>query len=469
MGRELYSRTRTKRVPDPVPSLPHSVEAEQAVLGAMILDGRAPNKTLRMVSEHVSALDFFRDSHQRIFRRIVSMSEVGLPVDLVTLTEDLIYNIELDAAGGAAYIAQLIDGVPRLSNVEHYARIVRDKSILRQCARIGQTITHSALQRDATAEVLQAQIRNFLGSTIMRPKMEVRTVTGDELLKTEFKPREMLLEPILSTQSLAMIYSKRGTGKTFFGLAMAHAIATGGKFLNWIAPKPRRVLFVDGELPGVTLQTRLAAIVKCPEQRPYSIGTLENLRFITPDMLAGPIPDLATRAGQLQIEALLEGTELLILDNLSALCRSGKENEGEGWLPMQEWALRLRQRGVSVLFKHHAGKSGAQRGTSRREDVLDLVIVLRHPSDYSQHEGLRCEVHFEKCRSLLGESARPFEIHLETDPTGVLVWTTRTVEDAIGVRAAELFADGLTVRDVAEELGISKSKAHRLKTRSKNI
>jgi DnaB-like helicase N terminal domain/AAA domain len=469
VGRELNSRTRTKKVPDPVPSLPHSVQAERAVLGAIILDGRVPNTTLRMVSEHIGALDFFHDSHQKIFRRLVAMSEAGVPVDLVTMTDDLFRNRELDAAGGAAYIAELIDGVPRLSNVEHYARIVREKSSLRQCARMGQTITQAALQRDATTEMLHAQIRNFLGSTTMRSKIGLRTVTGDELLLAEFKPREMLLDPILSTQSLAMIYSKRGTGKTFFGLAMAHAIATGGKFLNWIAPKPRRVLFVDGELPGVTLQTRLAAIVKCSEQNPYSLGTLENLRFITPDVLAGPIPDLATREGQVQIEALLEGTELLILDNLSALCRCGKENEGEAWLPMQEWALRLRQQGVSVLFKHHAGKSGAQRGTSRREDVLDLVIVLRHPSDYSQHEGLRCEVHFEKCRALLGESAKPFEIHLETDPTGALVWTTRTVENAIETRAAELFADGLSVRDVAEELSISKSKAHRLKTRSKNV
>ena len=66
----------------------------------------------------------------------------------------------------------------------------------------------------------------------------------------------------------------------------------------------------------------------------------------------------------------------MILDNLSALCVSGKENEGESWLPVQRWALRLRQRGISVLFVHHAGKGGAQRGTSRREDLLDVVINL---------------------------------------------------------------------------------------------
>ena len=163
MGRELNSRTRTKGLPDPVPSLPHSVEAERAVLGAIILDGRAPSTILRLVAEHVGALDFFHDSHQTIFRRIVYMSEVGVPVDLVTLTEGLFHNRELDAAGGAAYIAQLIDGVPHLTNVEHYARIVREKSILRQCARMGQTITQVALQQNATAEALQAQIRNFLG------------------------------------------------------------------------------------------------------------------------------------------------------------------------------------------------------------------------------------------------------------------------------------------------------------------
>jgi putative DNA primase/helicase len=74
-------------------------------------------------------------------------------------------------------------------------------------------------------------------------------------------------------------------------------------------------------------------------------------------------------------------------------------------------------------------------------------------------------VHFEKCRAPLGEHAKPFELWLKTDQTGALVWTTRTLEDAIGSRAAELFADGLSVRDVAEELGISKSKAHRLKTK----
>jgi putative DNA primase/helicase len=175
------------------------------------------------------------------------------------------------------------------------------------------------------------------------------------------------------------------------------------------------------------------------------------------------MPDLATPEGQARVESCLDDVALVILDNLSALCRSGKENEGEGWLPVQEWALRLRQRGIAVLFVHHAGKGGAQRGTSRREDVLDLVLALRRPTDYSPAEGLRCELHFEKCRSLIGDAAKPFEVKLQADSTGIPVWTVRPIENALLSRAAELFKDGVSVRDAAEELGISRSKAQRLK------
>jgi RimJ/RimL family protein N-acetyltransferase len=68
---------------------------------------------------------------------------------------------------------------------------------------------------------------------------------------------------------------------------------------------------------------------------------------------------------------------------LSALCRVSEENEAGDWVPIQSWILSLRRRGITVLLLHHAGKSGAQRGTLRREDLLDVVIKLKHPADYS--------------------------------------------------------------------------------------
>jgi len=151
------------------------------------------------------------------------------------------------------------------------------------------------------------------------------------------------------------------------------------------------------------------------------------------------------------------------LDNLSALCRYGRENEGEGWLPVQEWALALRRRGISVLFIHHAGKNFAQRGTSRREDLLDTVFTLKHPADYNPSEGLRCEVHFEKTRGMLGDAAKPFEVRMEEGADRRAVWTMRELEDAKAQQAIALYSEGMSVRDVADELRISKSAAHRLR------
>lgn len=294
----------------------------------------------------------------------------------------------------------------------------------------------------------------------VRALSALRALSAEELLAADVAPREMVLDPILPAQGLTMLHSARGAGKTYLALETADAVSCGRRCLRWNAPKARRVLYVDGELPATVLRSRLASIIAGAEDATRSA---EMLRIISPDFQDRPMPDLSGPAGQQMIEAHLDGVQLLILDNLSCLCRSGRENEADDWTPVQEWLLKLRQRGLAVLFPHHSGKAGAQRGTSRREDVLDCVFTLRHPTDYKPAEGLRVEVHFEKLRAYLGESARPFEVVMRTDHRGAAIWTTRAVEDVVGARAAELFAEGLTVRDVAEELQISKSKAGRLK------
>jgi hypothetical protein len=286
-----------------------------------------------------------------------------------------------------------------------------------------------------------------------------------ELLEREIKPREMLLDPILPEQGLAMLYAYRGIGKTFVALGIATAVASGGRFLRWSAARPRRVLYLDGELPAKTVQERTAMVLAGIEGNDPAP---DSLRIITPDFQERPIPDLSTVEGQDLVEPHLDGIDLLVLDNLSALCRYGNENEGESWLPVQEWGLALRRRGISVLFIHHAGKNKSQRGTSRREDLLDTVITLKHPPDYNPSEGLRCEVHFEKTRGMMGEAAKPFEVRLETGADRRAIWTLRDLEDCEGQRAAALFTDGSSVREVAEELGISTAKAGRLRKKWNN-
>src|ERR1700712_4517345 len=97
-----------------------------------------------------------------------------------------------------------------------------------------------------------------------------RVLTADDLLAFEFPPRETLLTPWLPSKGLAMIYGPRGIGKTHLTLGCGYAIASGGKFLRWTATEARRVLLLDGEMPGVVLQERMARIIEAANEAPPS-------------------------------------------------------------------------------------------------------------------------------------------------------------------------------------------------------
>jgi putative DNA primase/helicase len=136
-------------------------------------------------------------------------------------------------------------------------------------------------------------------------------------------------------------------------------------------------------------------------------------------------------------------------------------------VPMQNWLLKLRRQGTAVLLVHHAGTNGRQRGTSRREDALDTVIALRRPQDYSPEQGARFEVHFEKLRNrVASDGALPFEAKLDAisaDQMDGVRWWDSDLRPPVLKQAAALFHDGLTVREVAATLRISKTEAGRLR------
>jgi putative DNA primase/helicase len=282
----------------------------------------------------------------------------------------------------------------------------------------------------------------------------LESITIADLLKRDFPPRELLLSPWLPVQGLAMIYAARGVGKTHLALAVAYAVATGGKALCWDAPKPRRVLIVDGEMPAATLQERWVKIVEAAGDEPPEP---DYVRILAADMQELGLPDLATAEGQAALAPELEGVELIVLDNLSTLCRSGKENEADSWAAVQGWLLAQRRAGRSVLLIHHAGKGGDQRGTSKREDVLDRVIRLDRPNGYDPKEGARFTVTFTKARGFSGDAADSFEARLDG-----ATWTTRPVADALAERVFALADEGLTQRDIATEVDTSAAKVNRI-------
>ncbi len=284
-------------------------------------------------------------------------------------------------------------------------------------------------------------------------KQPFRVLSAHDLLTLQLPPRDLVVAPWLPSKGLAMLYGPRGIGKTHLVLGVAYAAATGGSFLRWSASRPRRVLILDGEMPARILQERLAVIAAAASVEPPAP---DYLRVLALDLQERGL-DLGDAGDQRALDAELGEAEVILVDNISTLVRAGRENEAESWLPVQEWALVQRRAGRCVVFIHHAGKSGQQRGTSRREDVLDAVISLRLPSDYHPDQGARFEVHYEKSRGFYGEDAKPFEAAL--GPGG---WTTRDPADPNMARVVVLTEQGLSARKIAEETGISKTQVSRL-------
>jgi len=291
-----------------------------------------------------------------------------------------------------------------------------------------------------------------------RNQQALRALNAGDLVNHHLPELQPILLPWLFEKNLCMVHAKRGVGKTHMALAVAFAVASGGTFLSYRAPKPRGVLYLDGEMPAQLMQQRLRELMGTQGESP------DLLRIVTPDMQDRSMPDLGTVAGQREIDSLVDGdTALIVVDNLSCLVRSGgAENESESWSAISEWGLSHRRAGRAVLFIHHSGKSGAQRGTSKREDLLDVVIALKHPSDYGEQDGAVFDINFEKARSLRGDSVAPIEARLVTLPNGQQEWTWRAVEDVTRKTVAGLWNGGaLTLMDVSRELGMNKSSVHR--------
>jgi putative DNA primase/helicase len=443
--------------------LPSNVEAERSILGAILLN----NNYLAAISEKLKPEDFFHEHHRRIYAAMQAMGETKDAIDPLTLSDKLQSVNQLESSGGPAYLAQLSDGVPHVTNVEHYAKIVKEKSQLRNVIHLSNAIQQLAFDGQESATELLARAQTSIGDLVAQSSNgthKLHPVTLGDLLLLDLKPIEFVIDLILPVQGLGMLYSPRGMGKTFVGLEIAYSVATGLKkcFGVWSIPKPRRVVYVDGEMAANRVQERLQKIsmghgLMTPAES-------DGLRIITRDLEHREVVlNISSREGQRNIEDHLREGDLLILDNLSCLRATGKENEGDDWIPILGWLLQLRQRGITVLFIHHAGKSGSQRGDSRKEDALDCVIAMRHPAEYDATK-LRCEIHFEKVRNSGPDASLfPFELTMENDERGAIYWTHRPLKDVIEQNALRMFADGMSIRDVAEELHITKHRAVKIK------
>jgi hypothetical protein len=434
---------------------PEHADIERSLIVSALLDGA----TIDEASSIVGPADFYRTANRILWQAILDVHGAGLPVGIDTVSLQLKESGKLAEVGGSVSLARLLDEVPAASSVEFIATKIKEAANWRRLLEITNKAAWAAKEgkvfSDTVAEVLrEVEAIKRAGTTAKAP---IRAADLAEFLSLQIPPRDFVLTPIIPTQGLVMLYAPRGIGKTLLALFMAYSIATGQPVCRWRAPSPRRILYMDGEMPAVTMQERTAGIVRAHPVEPAP----GYFKIITPDLQDKSI-NLATSAGQAAVESHVEAAEVVFVDNLATLCRSGRENETESWHPVQDWILNLRRRGKAVVMVHHSNKTGGQRGTSSREDVLDTVIALRRPSDYLMEQGARFEVHLEKARGIVGADARPFEAHLVTDEFGVMQWVCRDIEDAEAETVSRLKDEGLSLRDIASETGLSKSKVHRL-------
>ncbi len=302
------------------------------------------------------------------------------------------------------------------------------------------------------------------------------------LLEMEIPEREWIAYPFIQEKSLAILYAQRGIGKTYFAMTLGMAIASGKNAFNFTIPKSRSVLYIDGEMTGKDFQTRITNLGFGMDL--CNPDTFDRFKILSNDLSESTLPNIGTPKGQEQITALLGDCELIIIDNLSALCSFGKENEAESWTPMQRWLIDLKRRGKSVLLIDHSGKDPehGNRGTSKKQDIMDAVLSLEKPASYNITDGAKFVMRYQKSRNVAGSILKPVGFQLETvSEQGFVSWSEFKVTDTDNQikkdaekakkleKISNLLSQGKSYRDIESETGISKSTVGELAKQLKNI
>jgi replicative DNA helicase len=244
---ENYSLDRDYAV-DKLKVSPNSMQAEQAVLGSLMMD----NQTWDSVADKIVETDFYRRSHQLIFRVIEQLAEQQIPFDLVTLADSLKTMGELDKVGGLPYLIMLVEDTPTAANVVAYVNIVRDRSILRQLIHVGTEISNSAFNPEGrdTSELLENAERQVFKIAEQRQRNQSGFISIKPLLAQTVAKIERLYQ-----QKGAL--TGASTGFTDFdsltsGLQPADLVVVAGRpSMGKCFGKGTRILMYSGEIKVV--------------------------------------------------------------------------------------------------------------------------------------------------------------------------------------------------------------------------
>ncbi|MCR4440613.1 MAG: replicative DNA helicase [Peptococcaceae bacterium] len=323
---------------------PHNLEAEQAVLGSMMIDKEAVYTAVGILVPE----DFYKESHQIIYSSLLSLESKGEPIDMITLTEELRQQNNLEKVGGVGYIATIANAVPTAANVRHYATIVAEKAVLRKLIRFSTNIANRCFEdQEDTFELLDDAERKILEIATKRSSddlVPLKKVLSDTLEKIEMLASQKGsvtgvpsfyadLDRITSgwqQSDLIILAARPAMGKTSFGLNIALNAALKGKL---------PVAIFSLEMSREQLVQRMISSEAKIDQHKLRTGRLQDeewlrlTRAVQPlstaqiyidDTPAISVLELRAKARRLKAE---KGLELIVIDYLQLMQVNNRKNE----------------------------------------------------------------------------------------------------------------------------------------------
>ena len=339
--------------------LPHNLEAERCILGAVLLDNHALNAAV----ERLRSEDFFLPQHRQIFERMVQLGEKQQAIDTITLMEDLSRRGELEAAGGVAYLSQLADGLPRVTNVDHYARIVKEKAVLRGLIYSAAAIQEQALAAGDDADVILDRAESAIFQ-LAEDRVKAGLIGVKDLVKDGF-------------ERLEKIFSE---GRRITGLGTGYAgldNETAG-----LQPSELVILAARPSMGKTALALNIAENVALRQRQPVAIFSLEmSKESLLLRLLASEarVDAHKFRTGHMNRDDW--GKVTTALANLGDAPMWIDDSASSTVLEMGAKARRLkRDRGLSLMIVDYLQlvvPTGHSRTSNRQEEVSSISRSLK--------------------------------------------------------------------------------------------
>ena len=364
-------------------SLPHNLEAEKAVLGAVLID----NEQFNRAAELIDSPDFYRHAHQQIFDKMVSLTDRDEVIDLVTLKEELNRAGNLNEVGGPAYIAALVDGVPKSTNVEYYAKIVKEKATLRSLIGSANKILTTAYQAEVEPEVqldqAESEIFQIADGRLTEGFQSLRDLVPgglDTLEKLQNQQGFLTGVPSGFTDldnktsgfqpsDLVIIAARPSMGKTSLALNIAQHVATKtektvGVFSLEMSKQALFLRMLTSEARVDAHQFR-GGFLGSEEYKKLSeaLGVLGEARVFIDDSTSLSVLEMRAKARRLKSE---HGLHLLIIDYLQLM-------QGRGRFENRNLELASISRSLKSLAKE------------LKAPVVALSQLSRAPESRSEH------------------------------------------------------------------------------------